>query len=519
MNADPAGRIPAQGRVPGARLSRRSFLIGSLLAGTGALTACAGSGSATGSPVTASSDLVRRLEQERRSPSQQVVSAQLTARPIDVDLGGRVVSTWGYGDQVPGPLLRARAGDRLQITVDNQLPQDTSVHWHGIAISNDMDGVPGLTQAPIAPGATFTYDFTAPDPGTYFYHSHSGLQLDRGLYAVVIIDDPDEPGDYDDEWIVVLDDWLDGTGRSPDDVARSLGIGGDAEDAGAGAGMPGMDHGGMGMHGGEESMVSPLLGVAGDVTYPHYLLNGRLPEDPQVWNAAPGDRIRIRLVNAGADTAFRVALGGHRITVTHTDGFPVTPADTDSLLIGMGERFDVTVTLGDGVFPLFAQPEGKAGHTHGLVRTAAGTLPDRPRPAEVDRRPLLGTDLAPTEEARLPSRGHDRYHSVDLGGTMSPYRWTLNSQVHPDSTSLEVNREERVRMRLRNMSDMFHPMHLHGHTFALANGGLRKDTVTIRPMRTVEIEFDTDNPGQWALHCHNAYHQEAGMMTTLSYLA
>lgn len=106
-----------------------------------------------------------------------------------------------------------------------------------------------------------------------------------------------------------------------------------------------------------------------------------------------------------------------------------------------------------------------------------------------------------------------------MGGTMTPYRWTLNGRAHPDSAPLAVAQGERVRMRLRNMSDMAHPMHLHGHTFALADSGLRKDTVTIRPMRTVEIEFDADNPGQWAFHCHNVYHHRAGMMTTLSYVA
>ena len=282
MNADATGRAGALRRAPRVLVSRRSFLAGSLLAGAGALTACSGSGAATGSPVGASSDLVRRLEQERRSPGQTVVSAQLTPRPVDVDLGGRVVSTWGYDQQLPGPLVRAQAGERLQITVDNQLPQETSVHWHGIAMSNDMDGVPGLTHDPIAPGTTFTYDFTAPDPGTYFYHSHSGLQLDRGLYGVVIIDDPGEPGDYDHEWLVVLDDWVDGTGRTPDDVARDLGIGADTADAG----MQGMDHDMMDMHGGEGSMMSPILGSAGDVTYPHFLINGRLPVDPYVWRAS-----------------------------------------------------------------------------------------------------------------------------------------------------------------------------------------------------------------------------------------
>ena len=189
------------------------------------------------------------------------------------------------------------------------------------------------------------------------------------------------------------------------------------------------------------------------------------------------------------------------------------------MLIGMGERVDVLVTLGDGVFPLFAQAEGTTGHGQAVVRPATGELPIQPRPDELDRRVLLGTDLAPCEYVRLVERDHDLYHSVDLGGTMSPYRWTLNGCAHPDSAPLTVNEGQRARMRMRNMSDMFHPMHLHGHTFALTDTGLRKNTVIIGPMRTVEIEFDTDNPGQWALHCHYAYHQEAEMMTTMSYLA
>ncbi|WP_280504230.1 multicopper oxidase family protein [Nocardia farcinica] len=499
-------------------LSRRSFMVGSLLAGAGVMAACAGSGSLGGAPVTASSPIVRRLEQQRRLPGQQVVSAHLTPRPVEVDLGGRIVSTWGYDDNLPGPLIRARAGDLLRVQVDNRLAVPTSVHWHGIALSNDMDGVPGLTQDPIAAGAAFTYEFTAPHPGTYFYHSHSGLQLDRGLYGALVIDDPREPGDYDHDWIVVLDDWLDGAGRTPDDVAEQLGIGSTTAGGTGDTGMDRMDHGSMGgMDMGEESMLSPLLGVAGDVTYPHFLVNGRVPMDPMVWTATPRQRVRIRFVNAGADTAFRVALGGHRMRVTHTDGFPVTPRDTEALLIGMGERFDVLVTLGDGVFPLFAQAEGKNGHALAIVRTAAGTLPPQTRPDELDRQVLLGADLSPQEQVRLTAKDNDRYLSADMGGTMSPYRWTLNGRAHPDILPLEVREGQRVRMRLRNMSDMFHPMHLHGHTFALVDGGVRKDTVTIRPMRTVEIEFDTDNPGQWALHCHNAYHQEAGMMTTVSY--
>ncbi len=284
----------------------------------------------------------------RRSPGQNVVTADLTAREATVSLGGLVVPTWVYGDSVPGPLLRAKAGDRLRVNVTNALETDTSIHWHGIALSNDMDGVPGITQKPINAGSRFTYEFTAPDPGTYFYHPHTGVQLDRGLYGVLIIDDPDEPGDYDQEWVLVLDDWVDGTGRTPDAILAELQSAGGTSSSGDMDGMDmgddsmdGMDMGGMG-----EGMQSGILGGAGDIDYPHYLINGRTAGAPDVLTGKPGQRARIRIVNAASDTAFRVALGGHKLTLTHSDGFPVEQTTTDALMIGMGERYDVTVTLG-----------------------------------------------------------------------------------------------------------------------------------------------------------------------------
>ena len=187
------------------RLSRRAILIGGLGLGAGALTACstnggAGFGSATFGPAAPVTP----------SPGQKVVVKSLVAKPTTLDLGGPKVASWAYGDTVPGPLIRATAGDFLRITLDNQLPDDSTIHWHGIRLSNPADGVPGMTQDPVKPGASFTYQFTAPDPGTYFFHPHVGVRHDRGLYAPLVIDDPREPGGYDAEWVVVLDDWVDG---------------------------------------------------------------------------------------------------------------------------------------------------------------------------------------------------------------------------------------------------------------------------------------------------------------------
>ncbi len=490
-------------------LSRRQLLAAAFgTLGVATLGAC---GSST-EGVAAGSAAVRRAETARRTAGQRVVTARLTPQPVTLDLGGPLVRTWAYGDALPGPLLRATAGDRMRVTVDNALPVGTSVHWHGLALRNDMDGVPGITQRSIEPASQFIYDFTAPDPGTYFYHPHSGVQLDRGLYGVLVVDDPDEPGAYDAEWTLVLDDWLDGTGRTPDEVLAEL----TGSDGMAGMdGMEGLDGGSM-----SGSMTSPLLGDAGDIKYTHYLVNGRVPAAPVTLEGKPGQRVRLRIVNAGSDTAFRVALGGHRMTVTHSDGFPVVPVETDALLIAMGERYDVEVTLADGAFPFVASAEGKAGQGLALVRTGSGSAPSADvRPMELDKLVLMGADLVGDDAVRLARRTPDRRHDLVLSGSMARYRWTINGKTFPDATPLPIEQGERVRVRFTNMSMMFHPMHVHGHTFALVRGGARKDTVIVRHMERVEVDFDADNPGQWATHCHNIYHAEAGMMTTLSYRA
>ena len=493
------------------RMSRRAILIGGLGLGAGALTACstngvAGFGSATFGPAAPATP----------SPGQNVVLKTLVAKPTTLDLGGPKVATWAYGDTVPGPLIRATAGDFLRITLDNQLPADTTIHWHGIRLSNSADGVPGMTQDPVKPGTLFTYQFTAPDPGTYFFHPHVGVQLDRGLYAPLVIDDPREPGGYDAEWVVVLDDWVDGTGRTPDDVLAQLIAGGGAGSSNGGGmgGMGGMDHGAHGTATGAQPW-----GDAGDVTYPYFLLNGKVPATPETFSAKPGQRVRLRIINAASDTIFTVALGGHQMTVTHTDGHAVVPQEVGAFYIGMGERYDAIVTLKDGVFPLVAKPFGKTsgGQALGLIRTGTGSAPGPDvNPAELSGQVLVGSRLQPAESAKLPAKAPDATAQLTLDGSMQPYQWGMNGAVFGKNTPLTVKAGQRLRINVMNMTMMTHPLHLHGHTFALPSG-LRKDTVLLAPMEQLPIELDADNAGDWMIHCHNIYHAEAGMMIGLRY--
>ena len=485
------------------QLSRRRVLQwGAGAALLGLSGACARSDDAEGAIGPDSPEVRAFAEAEsRRFPGGRPVAYELSATQSDVDLAGKRTAAWLYNTQLPGPILRANVGDRVQVRFRNQLPDSTTVHWHGLAIRNDMDGVPDVTQAPIPADTEFVYDFIPPDPGTYWYHTHGDLQRGRGLYGALIIDDPGAPANYDAEFVVVLSDWL--TDRTPSQVFDEL----------RGGRMTSMPE-----------MTSRVLGGdSGDVRYPVYLLNGKPPGDPAVFTARPGQRARIRLINAGDDTAFRVALGGHRLTVTDTDGFPVEPVDTDSVLIGMGERYDAVVTLQDGVFPLVAVAEGKGAQAFAVVRTGGGAAPDPAvAPRELGAPPLTVADLRATDAVRLPVVDPGVTLEASLGGDMKQYVWTVNGKAYPAHTPLTVHRDQRVRLVYTNPTMMFHPMHLHGHTFAVARSdgsGPRKDTVIVLPGQTVAADVDTTNPGQWITHCHNDYHLAAGMATIFSYVS
>ncbi|WP_328980401.1 multicopper oxidase family protein [Streptomyces canus] len=536
-------------------INRRSVLLAGLgAAGAGALAACthaSGSGSGT-ALISPNASAVAATEKKRKSTGHQR-KVTLTAAPAMIDLGGGVMpKTWAFDGRTPGREVRLAVGDTLVAELSNQLPNKTttSIHWHGIALRNDMDGVPPATQTAVRAGSTFTYRFLADAPGTYFFHPHVGVQLDRGLYAPLIVEDPKETLAYDDEWVVLLDDWIDGVTGTPDEVFAELrhGMGGMDMRESAGSGSSGMeghemgDMSGMDMGGdsaspaasassaGGMSMKFMLMGAesdllggdAGDVKYPHHLINGRVAADPDVYTGKPGKKVRLRIINAGGDTAYRVALGGHKLTITHTDGFPVRHQEVDALLVGMGERYDVLVTLGDGVFPLVALAEGKNANGLALVRTGSGSKPPATvRPKELDGMIMTASQLRADDDVLLKSAKTDATHQIKLTGGMDKYNWAINGRPFdmkdPEANPIVIEEGQRVRLDFVNDTDMWHPMHLHGHTYQLGDLGPRKDTAIVLPKKKLSVFFDADNPGQWMLHCHNAYHGEAGMMANVAY--
>jgi FtsP/CotA-like multicopper oxidase with cupredoxin domain len=402
-------------------LSRRAFVAATLAGGF----ALAGCGRSTRRPTSTPTSLEAAIvaAEAARPHTGRTVTAALTAQPVTIDLGGPVARTLAYGTGIPGPLIRANVGDELAVMVTNRVNHPTSVHWHGIALRNDMDGAEPATPN-IDAGRDFTYRFSPPHPGTYWAHPHAGLDADYGLYLPIVIDDPTEPGRYDAEWIVVLDDWTDGIGKTPQQLYDDL----TGKGKPAGDNMPGMS--GMSEMAMSGVGTSALLGGdAGDISYPYYVINGRIPAAPTTFTAKPGQRIRIRIINAGSDTAFRVALAGHSMTVTHTDGYPVLPTEVDALLMGMGERYDVIVTAADGVFPLVAVAEGKNALARALLSTGAGTAPDAGfQPPELSKRVGTVDMFTATPAVDLGSAQPDANLSAVLAGDMTHYNWTINGE-------------------------------------------------------------------------------------------
>ena len=358
----------------------------------------------------------------RAGKTGRVREHALEAAPIQLEVGGRKVQTWGYQGSVPGPEIRLTEGDTLRAKVANRLPDDTTIHWHGLPVPNAMDGVPHLTQPPIKSGQEFTYEFVVPTAGTYVYHSHVGLQLDRGLYGPLIVEPNKEELDYDREYVLLLDDWLDGISGTPEDMLKVL----RANGGGMGGGMMGGMRGGM--MGGGRGRGGP--GPSGAVDYPLYLINGRAPKDPETLDIRRGEKARLRLINPSGETAFRFAVGGHKLLVTHSDGQPVEPVEVDALRIGPGERYDVIVEANNpGVWQVAAATEGKNGSARAVLRYEGSSQTSPPptdsRPQELSGRLLSYGDLRTTSEEIFPvgwsfrrSRSHTGPHPLGRHGQL-----------------------------------------------------------------------------------------------------
>jgi len=475
------------------------------------------------------------------------VDYELTISQTRLEPAGKSVRALTINDGIPGPTLRFRQGDTARIIVHNGLKSEqTSLHWHGLLLPNAMDGVPYLTTPPIEPGQSYTFEFPLRHSGTYWYHSHTGLQEQRGVYGAIVVEPrvPVGPAvDYD--FVTVLSDW---TNERPTEVMRTLMRGsewygikkGNAQSIAGAAKAGALDE-----YIAREKSRMPPMDVS-DVAYDALLINGSQRSE---LDAKPGDRIRLRLINAGASTYFYITSATGPLTILAADGPEVEPVEIDRLLMGMAETYDLLFTVPpDGKWELRATSQDNSGHAslfigdpssdeihhapslpspdlYHMDEMVMGALTNEKTPLEKLRN--APRPIAPYEflQARQPTTlsGPRREITLRLTGDMQRYIWSFNDKTLAQESTIPVTKGEVLRIELINDTMMHHPLHLHGHFFRVINRhGSRsplKHTIDVPPMGSRTIEFLADEEGDWFFHCHLLYHMDAGMARVFSYRA
>ena len=391
---------------------------------------------------------------------------------------------WAFEGRVPGPELRFRQGERLRVEVQNALEADTTVHWHGIRLPNAMDGVPHVTQKPIAArGGRFLYEFDLPDAGTYWYHPHLGSpeQVGRGLYGALIVEER-APPPVERDLVWVLSDWrLDREARIVENFGNPM----DASHAGR---------------------------IGNTVT-----LNGVIPDSFAV---RAGERLRLRLINASNARIYAPSFEGHRAAVVALDGQPLTAPSEARLVLGPGMRADVILDC-----------TGKPGSTHRVVddfyrQRAYELVKIEYSQAAPLRDSFAPLPRLPANPLATPDTASAQRHRIVFGGGMMgtlPSQdqhkgmfWTLNGRPVREHAHREVLLQLKLRssyvVELVNETAWHHPVHLHGHVFRVLPHGHWADSVLLDPRSRAEVAFVADNPGDWMLHCHVLEHQASGMM-------
>jgi FtsP/CotA-like multicopper oxidase with cupredoxin domain len=482
-------------------------------------------------------DACKKMNSPQPLPGQHVVEYDLHISSQQQQGHNRLTINGG----IPGPTLRFQVGDFARIRVHNHLSrEETSTHWHGLLLPNAQDGVPHVTTPVIPAGGKLTFQFHITHSGTYWYHSHTELQEQSGVYGGIVIAEPKESSVRDE--VLILSDW---THFQPKEVMRML--------------MRGSDYFGL-MRRNSQSILgawqSGQLGAyfqrewdrmmpmdVSDVGYHAFLING---QRSALISGQPGERVRLRIINASAATYYHLTSSLPALTIVAADGPAVQPVDLKQFLIGIAETYDLMLTVpSTGRHELRFTAQDGSGHVSAFIGHGAehaAESPPRPNLYAMDEMLNLALEeeepdpqaslslprpgspyrlLRATTDTRLPPEVPRRKITLHLTGDMNRYVWGFDNKTIAQDPLIMVKKGEVIQLELINDTMMHHPIHLHGHFFRLLMGQGKysplKHTVDVPPMSKRTLEFHADDAGSWMFHCHILYHLMSGMARVFQY--
>ncbi len=496
--------------------------------------------------------------------AQKLIRYDLYVNDTTVNYSGAKAKAIAINGQIPAPTLYYTEGDTAEIYVHNLMNTETSIHWHGLILPNNQDGVPYLTYAPIKAHTTFKYRFPIVQNGTYWYHAHTELQEQIGLFGALIIHK--KKPDNIPEYTVIFSDW---TNEKPMEVLRKLKMANDwyaikkhsTQNYGAA-----LFSGYLGAKLKQEWLRMYPMDVS-DVYYNAFLTNGKSESnitDSIVPGFSQGRKIKLRIINGSASTYFWLQFAGGKINVVANDGQDVAPVTVDRMLIAVAETYDVIVTIPDTMsYEFKATAEDRTKSTSlwfgNGTKVFAPVLPTLkyfegmkmmnsmmkfngtmdamgmkmsnqqmdmnsvmyPENANSETVTLNYGMLKATEKTTLPTPLYSgegqgvTLLNFTLTGNMNRYQWSINNTTLGDTDKILIHQGENVRIILNNQTMMRHPMHLHGQFFRVVNGqgdfAPMKNVLDIMPMEIDTIEFAANYTGDWFFHCHILYHMMSGM--------
>jgi FtsP/CotA-like multicopper oxidase with cupredoxin domain len=427
-----------------------------------------------------------------------------------LDVKGRSAKVFGIVGPNGKPGLEMLLGQRFQFDLQNSLDEKTAIHWHGLTPPTAQDGVPMLSANALDAGETRSYDFENKKAGTHWMHSHLGLQEQRMLAAPLIVRETAEPLFDEQEHVIMLHDF---TFRDPQEILDELKGGGGAH----------------AMHNmGEMKLDAAMLRMmAADVAYDAMLANDRTLDDPEILRVEKGGTVRLRIINGAAATNMWIDLGVLSGALIAVDGNTILPFKGSRFPIAIAQRADVRIELpsGSGAWPILFLAEGGPLRSGIIIQAGDGAVTKLSNQGEETDVVDLSIETKLKSVAQVLAEPVVHSEIIQLTGGAENYAWGFNGQPRMMHDALfNVRQGERVEITMQNKTSMAHPMHLHGHYFKIVGigdsriDGAVRDTILVPPQERVVIQFDADNPGNWAFHCHHLYHMNSGMMAAMGYV-